>query len=291
MNYGNVYKDKYLKYKNKYMMLKNQFGQGQTSHSLLDSRTYKYIGTYETKEERYERERRNKNPIQGYKIWNSIDEIIKYNYDMSSSDVERQRFISTIKNNLNLLFGASFDIINSLESELFYIDARGDGNCFLNSLYIYSIITGKTEQVYQLYSLTGIRESNPINFSDFKSSMLFLSDTLLDSRIGEIGEELVSQFKLDSRNSDIPYTETFGIIYSNNFNTRIMTIQINSRFQFVSKTSDIVPDNYSPEHSDHMIIIQKENIHFGLLIPAENNIELRKNLFDFFQYHIRDISR
>jgi hypothetical protein len=35
-----------------------------------------------------------------------------------------------------------------------------------------------------------------------------------------------------------------------------------------------------------MIIIQKENIHFGLLIPnKKNNIELRKNLFDFFVYH------
>lgn len=285
------YKDKYLKYKNKYTLLKNQIGQGLTSHSLLDSRIYKYIGTYETKEERESREKRNINPIQGYKIWNSIDEIIQYNYDTSSLDVERQQFISTIKNNLNLLFGASFDIINSLGSELFYIDARGDGNCFLNSLYIYTIMTRKMEQVHQLYSLTGIRESNTINFSDFKSSILFLSDTLLDSRIAEIGEELVSQFKSDSRNSDIPYTETFSIIYSNNFNTRIMTIQINSRFQFVAKTSDIIPDDYSPEHSDHMIIIQKENIHFGLLIPAENNNEVRKNLFDFFEYYIREISR
>ena len=285
------YKDKYLKYKNKYTLLKNQIGHGPLSHSLLDSRTYKYIGTYETKEEREARERRNINPTQGYKIWNSIDEIIQYNYDTSSLNVERQQFISSIKNNLNLLFGASFDIINSLGSELFYIDARGDGNCFLNSLYIYTIMTRKMEQVHQLYSLTGIRESNTINFSDFKSSMLFLSDTLLDSRISEIGEELVSQFKIDSRNLNIPYTETFGIIYSNNFNTRIMTIQINSRFQFVAKTSDIIPDSYSPEHSDHMIIIQKENIHFGLLIPAENNIELRKNLFDFFEYYIREISR
>ena len=158
------YRDKYLKYKNKYITLKNQIGHGLTSHNLLDKRIYRYIGTYETKEDREAREKRNINPTQGYKIWNSIDEIIQYNYDTSSLDVERQKFISVIKNNLNLLFGASFDIINSFGSELFYIDARGDGNCFLNSLYIYTIMTGKTEQVYQLYSSTGIRESNPINF-------------------------------------------------------------------------------------------------------------------------------
>jgi len=285
------YKDKYLKYKNKYTLLKEQIGHGPTSHRMLDSRIYKYIGTYETKDEREARERRNTNPVQGYKIWNSIEEIIQLNYDTSRQDVERQQFLSLIRNNLNLLFGASFDIINSLESELFYIDARGDGNCFLNSLYIYTLMTGKTEQVNKLYSLTGIRESNPINFSDFKSSILFLSDTLLDSRVGEIGEELVSQFKEDSRNPDIPYTETFGLVYSNNFDTRIMTIQTDSRYKFVAKTSDIIPDNYSPEHSDHMIIIQKENIHFELLIPAKNDIELRKNLFDFFEYHIREISR
>lgn len=285
------YKDKYLKYKNKYTLLKEQIGHGPTSHRILDSRIYKYIGTYETKDEREAREIRNINPTKGYKIWNSIDEVVQYNYDTSRQDVERQQFLSLIRNNLNLLFGASFDIINSLESELFYIDARGDGNCFLNSLYIYTLMTGKTEQVNKLYSMTGIRESNPINFSDFKSSILFLSDTLLDSRVGEIGEELVSQFKEDSRNPDIPYTETFGLVYSNNFDTRIMTIQTDSRFKFVAKTSDIIPDNYSPEHSDHMIIIQKENIHFGLLIPAKNDIELRKNLFDFFEYHIREISR
>lgn len=282
------YRDKYLKYKNKYVLLKNQIGHGPTSHSLIDPRTYKYIGTYETKEERDARERRNINPVQGYKIWNSINEIIQFNYDLTNLDQERKNFISSIKNNLNLLFGESFDMVNSVESELFYIDARGDGNCFLNSLYIYTIMTRKTEQINELYSLTGVRESNLINFNDFKYSMLLLSDTVLDSRIVELGEEYVSLLKEETRNPNTPYTETFGIVYSNNFNTRILTIQIDSKYKFKAKSADIIPDNYSNQ-SDHMIIIQKGDVHFGLLIPAKNDIVLRKNLFNCLENQIKVI--
>jgi len=82
------YKNKYLKYKNKYLELKKkQYGSGPHSHEHLDRRIYKYIGTYETREERIAREEEGINPVQGYKIWNSIDEIIEYNYGMGEIDI------------------------------------------------------------------------------------------------------------------------------------------------------------------------------------------------------------
>jgi len=169
-----------------------------------------------------------------------------------------------------------------MESELFYIDVIGNGNCFLNSLYIYTIMTGKADLINALYSITGIRESNLVNFEDFKQSILFLSDSLLDSKKSEIGEDFVEQMKINIRNIDIPDTQIFGIIYANNFNTRIIVIQVNSRYKFIGKSADIIPDHHN-EQTDYMIIIQKENIHFGLLIPSKNDLNLRKYLFNYLE--------
>jgi len=290
------YKNKYLKYKNKYLEIKNQnsdinqFGSGRQSHKLLDPRIYQYIGTYETKEEREERERANTEPVKGYKIWNSIDEIIKFNYSIDTTDKARIEFIDIIFKNLNELFGISFFFIEEADSELFYIDARGDGNCFLNSLYIYTFMTGKNDRINYLYTMSGIRESNPVNFDDFKQSMLFLSDTILDSKIDEWGEDTVEQQKLETRDPNTPSTQTFGQLYANNFNTRIMVIQIDSRYKFVNISARFKPETPNVE-TDNLVIIQKENIHFGLLVPSKNDFELRKQLFDYLNTHLQNFRR
>lgn len=290
------YKNKYLKYKNKYLEIKNQnldinqFGSGKQSHRLLDPRIYKYIGTYETKEERETRERANTEPVDGYKIWNSIYEIIRFNYGIHKIDKERIKFIDLIFNNLNELFGISFFLIEENGSELFYIDARGDGNCFLNSLYIYTFMTGKTDIINTLYSMSGIRESNLVNFDDFKQSMLFLSDSILDSKIDELGEEFVDEQKREIRHPDIPSTQTFGQLYTDNFNTRIMVIQIDSRYKFVNISARFEPETPNDE-TDNLVIIQKENIHFGLLVPSKNDFRLRKLLFDYLNTHLKNFRR
>lgn len=287
------FKNKYLKYKNKYLELKKkQYGSGPNSHKQLDPRIYKYIGTYETREERIAREITKIPPEQGYKIWNSIDEIIEYNYGMGEIDrnnfelvQQRISFLDQIRHNLNLLFGEIFNIMNDMGSELFYIDAIGDGNCFLNCLYIYTIMTSKAALIYDLYSITGIKESNLVNYDDFKRSILFLSDSLLDSKITDLGEEIVEQMKIETRNPDIPAIQTFGEIYANQFNTRIIVIQIDSRYKFIMKSADISPSHPNVE-TDIMILIQKENIHFGLLIPANNNFDLRIFLFNYLNEHL-----
>lgn len=288
------YKNKYLKYKNKYLEIKNQnlninqFGSGKQSHRLLDPRIYKYIGTYETKDEREERETRNDEPVNGYKIWNSIDEIIKFNYNIDKTDKARIEFMDLIFNNLNNLFGISFFLIEEAGTELFYIDAIGDGNCFLNSLYIYTFMSGKTDTINILYSMTGIRESNLVNFNDFKQSMLFLSDTLLDSKIDDYGREIVELQKIQIRDPNIPDTLIFGQIYANNFNTRIMIVQLDSRYKFINISARFEPEIVN-DKTDYLVIIQKENIHFGLLVPLKNDLELRKVLFDYLNTHLENL--
>ena len=45
---------------------------------------------------------------------------------------------------------------------------------------------------------------------------------------------MVELQKLEIRYPDIPSTQIFGQLYANKFNTRIMVIQIDSRYEFVN---------------------------------------------------------
>lgn len=280
------YKNKYLKYKNKYLELKKQSGSGKYSHRLVDKRLYKYIGTYETSEERAIRERQNIEPVDGYKIWNSIDEIIMLNYNTIISDNTRRQFINTLTFNLNNLFGYSFNLMQDNGSELLYIDAKGDGNCFLNSLFIYTLMTQKNMIVYDLYKLTGVSNLHYANFDDFKYSILFLSDTIIDRMEMDWGNEFAKLIKLELRNSDIPNTQILGQVYADNFNTRIMVIQVDDQYRFNYISANISPE-VTNASTDSLILIQKGNVHFGLLIPSKNDFRLRKELFDYLTNYLR----
>ena len=270
------YQNKYLKYKNKYLELKKkQYGAGPNSHIGLDDRILPYIGTYnETKENRELREARNIPPPNGYTINNSIYEIIRLNHSNYTNE-----YYNLLQQNLNNLFGDSFEIINNRHSELLYIDVKGNGNCFLNCLYIYSIMTGKAHLINELYSIALGNQYIDFNFDNFKQSMLNLSDSYLDSKINDIGEEEVLRSKNELREENTPTIIPFIMVYVNNFNTGITILNVIRNYQF-NNIQYFTPDFYT-NNTDNMIIIQTGNSHFRLLIPLENSFNLRQDLANY----------
>jgi hypothetical protein len=280
------YKNKYLKYKQKYLNLL-QNGSGRESYRILDRRVLENISTGESPEDRMARINRNELPPDGYKIMENINEILELNYNLNFNTLDpsirqqRIQYIEQVTQNLNKLFNDAFSIIQLYGCRLLYIDARGDGNCFLNSLYIYTLSTNKNDKINELYSLTGILESNLINFNDFKKSLEFLGETLLDSQINSFGYDIVQIMKQELRDPNIPSVQVFAQLYCDHFNVTITVIQVNKDFQFLQKTT-INPSNPN-EQTDTAIIIQKGNAHFGLLIPIAPP-ELNYMIFDIRKY-------
>lgn len=147
-------------------------------------------------------------------------------------------------------------------------------------------MSNKADKIYQLFPLIGQRESIPIDFDNFKRSMLFLSDSILDSKLGDYGPELVEDFKAQSRDPNIPYTHTFAQVYADNFNSKIMVIQVDKDYKFKAISGEFNPDTPN-EMTDHLVMIQKENIHFGLVVPHKNlnkySSQIVKNELDFLR--------
>ena len=275
------YKQKYLKYKNKYINLKKQFdnstqfGSGKESHRGLNQNILLRTSTGESPEDRALREARNIHPVDGYRIFENIDEIIYGNFSPQSA------ILDTIRANLNELMGELYFTEEGYPINLYYIDARGDGNCFLNCLFIFTMmIPGKTDIMFELYTITGIRESNPANFNDFKSSILFLANTFLDSKISEYGDAgIVEILKNDLIDPNIPSVETFGKIYCDNYNVNILVVQVNDRtYKYISHT--ILRPEVPNEATDYVILIQMGNIHFRMLIPRDSDLALRRYLYE-----------
>ena len=294
------YKNKYLKYKNKYLQIKNtQLGSGPQSHKKIVKEFSGYrdellgrIGTFENARERESRETARREPEKGYKIFESIGEIIEYNYGLDPTYeltdeqiMQRIAYMDLVTGNLGDTFGASFEFVEAIDrdSKLMYIDSRGDGNCFLNSLFIYSLMSNKADKIRDLSSISGVRESSRINFANFRESMLFLGDSFLDN--SGLDSETITQLKAALRDPNIPDTQSFGQVYVDNFNTRIIVVQVDKDYGFKNITGQFDPGagigsgtgvgaNASAsarvdirDKIDHLVIIQKENIHFGLLIP------------------------
>ena len=333
------YQNKYLKYKNKYLELKKQYGAGSDSHIGLDIRILPYIGTYnETKEEREYREARNIPPPNGYKIYDSIDEIIQYNYTRDDLNNTLSNYLLTnctnsinikinnvinrysttynVTNNQNIdidvinniivnkftnielettyqyilqtnLTGLFGRIFNNQQLNILYIDARGDGNCFLNSLYIFSIMTNKQELIKTLCT-NAYRSCDDVNFNDFKESMLFLSSNLIQTN-RDIGHDQINRIIKELNDPNIPSVEPFGITYANHFNTEISVLQIDQHYKFINMTANFKPNNYN-RYTDHIILIQKGDIHFGLIIPREDNKKIRNNLANYL-YNLHNLHR
>ena len=282
------YKTKYIKYKKKYISemkkinkKQDQLGSGLRSYEKLsDSRILKNISTGEDPLEREVRENIGKHPDNGYRIMENKKEVFSYNYNEEQLiKYGRTDFVNDVKCNINKLFGDLFQLIQEVGSELFYIDARGDGNCFLNSLFISTILSGKADKINYLYSITGIRESNLVSFTDFKIGLYILANSLLDSKRSEYGDELYDEIKKELKNQDIPSVQLLGQVYSDNFNVRILVIQVNDNFGFSRISAELNPTEIN-EETDNIVIIQKGNVHFGLLTPITNDFYLRKFLYD-----------
>lgn len=283
------YKSKYLKYKKKYLLKskqfenkQNQIGLGPSSHEkIIDQRILKNISTGENPMERESREKKQGvHPIDGYRIMESKEEVFRYNYSEEQlKKYGREVFIKQVKDNIDRFFGNLFEIIQKNGSELFYIDARGDGNCFLNSLFIFTILSRNAEKVNYLYSITGIRESNPVNFVNFRTGLYLLANILLDSKKSEFGDEIYEDLKKELDDQNIPSVHFLGQVYCDNFNVRILVIQTDDNFDVGIISAELSPES-SNEQTDSVVIIQKGNVHFGLLTPITNDFNLRKLLYN-----------
>lgn len=282
------YKKQYLKYKKKYLNLskkfedeQNQLGSGPQSHTKIsDPKILKNISTGEEPKERELREKSGTHPLSGYRIMESKEEVFKYNYNEEQlSSYGRKEFIDEVKSNINKLFGDLFKIFQENGSELFYIDARGDGNCFLNSLFISTILSGKADKVNYLYSITGIKESNLVNFNDFRTGLYTLANIILDSKRAEYGDELCEEMKKELNNPNIPSVQLLGQVYSDNFNARILVIQVDDNFGSSRISAELIPTDIN-EQTDNIVVVQKGNVHFGLLTPITSDFYLRKFLYD-----------
>jgi hypothetical protein len=294
------YKNKYLKYKKKYILKKdtlniNQYGSSLTSHTKLDRRVLENISTGENPLEREERVKNGLNPENGYRIMENKDEILSYNNNIESlKKYGRQDIINKKINNINHLYGDIFNIFNNgLGIPLYLIDSRGDGNCFLNSLYIFTILSKKTDKVNDLYSTTMIKLSNPVNFNDFKLGLYFLADNLLDSRISILGEDLINQYKLELRNENVPDVDNLATVYSNFFKCKILILQINDNYEIrncrsIEPEEDVLSKSKEPkEPYDCVVIFQKNDVHFNLLIPLTNEREHRILLYNILYDRFR----
>lgn len=279
------YKKKYFKYKNKYIEKKNieinQHGSGKNSHTVLDSRVLENISTGEEPTDRKLRENKGIPPEDGYRIMENTNEILEYNCNIESLRKNgREDLINKKKNNINDFFGILFDIFNSdFGIPLYLIDSRGDGKCFLNSLFIFTILSGKANKVNELYSYTGIRESNLVNFNDFKSGIYFLGDSLLDSKRSDYGDEFYKLYKEELHDENLPSVQILGQVYSNFFTCKILVLQIDSDYKFTGISAEISPEENDGRTTDHVVIIQQQNIHFNLLIPLTTDRDHRTFLY------------
>ena len=282
------YKKKYLKYKKKYLSQikdieykQNQLGSGPHSHEkITDPKILKNISTSEEPHERELREKSGQHPDNGYRIMESKEEVFNYNYNQEELiKYGRKPFIDLVKSNINTLFEELFQLIQDMGSALFYIDARGDGNCFLNSLFISTILSEQADKVNKLYTITGINESNPVNFIDFRTGLQILANSIIDSKRADYGDEQCEEYKKELNNPDIPSVQFLGQAFSDNFNARILVIQVNDNFGSSRISAELNPTDINVE-TDNIVIIQKGNAHFGLLTPIIKDFDLRKFLYD-----------
>lgn len=272
-------KNKYLKHKNKYLELKkNQYGSGKNSHTNLNEMTYKHIETYETTEERLNRELseiiENKTiyPVKGYLIFDSIDEIIEY-YNSLLKLENGSELMDTLITKINKQFGDIFLIFDMYK--ILYIQERSDYK-FFNNLYIYTIMTNKNDKVFNLYSF--IETVNGVNFDDFKKALLFLCNT--DPKFKKNTEP---KFK----NNNFKCDDEFILckMYANYFNTKIMLIPI----PLYDKHIIINPEQIDNE-TDYLILftdlfcINSTN----LLIPEENNKLIRQLTFEYIDDYLKN---
>ena len=279
------YKNKYKKYKDKYYQLKQlqQIGSGKIIPGI-DKRVLSLISTGETTQERIDRQQQEIegeqiNPPDGYRIMDSIDEIIECRqYYPDIQDIVRQ--------NLDSLFANIFSFSNEngeiIPSHTLLIDARGDGNCFLNSLFIGLILSRKSDMIYDLYSITGVRESELVNFDHFKSSMYFLSKTYLEANLSNFPQDLLDEQIAAFQDPNRPDVHLYGKTYTDQFNSRILIIKVNDRFLFES-VMELIPETINGE-TDYVIIIQIGEAHYDILIPLNSDLDLRRiiyvNMFD-----------
>ena len=140
-------------------------------------------------------------------------------------------------------------------------------------------MTNKANIINSLYAICGIRESNLVNFSDFKRAIIFLGENLLDSKRNDFGDVMTNYLIRQMKEENIPDVQTLGNIFSENFNTIILVLIIGDNYENTHEFIELKPDNIN-EETDYVVIIQKSHVHFGLLIPLSSDLFDRHFLYD-----------
>ncbi len=243
------YKNKYLKYKYKYLELKNQQrGGGDLEPNLFN---YQFLDPVIFEN--------NLVSITNCvpQIYGSVEEILGSENKILTTGQINPNYIESEKN-LNLLYKPLFKKFNNL----LMVNSRGNGNCFINSLYI-STFTNNIKLDFNNFYETLMNLGREYYLSIKDTTDLFVYNILIE------------QFNDPST----PDVRVLSNIYSNLFGCKILIIKDNNK-NFKITYAHIFEPIIQNEKTEHIVIIQNGNSHFRALILYNSNIEQRKEFYD-----------
>lgn len=209
-------------------------------------------------------------------------------YNISQHVVEankRNKVILT--RNAHTLLDELFNYANTYNG-LLYFHTRGDGDCFLNSLFIFILMTQKEIENKTLCTAANIQSECLLmyeHFGYFKDAMIYLAKIHVQnlSYTQEVSDSIIKNL-LDPK---IPDIGPFINIFNSFFNCNILNVIIDKvTFQLISWAESSTMTQ--TDDTDHVIIINQNNIHFCVVMPKDTGDpityhKLRKKIYEMMR--------
>lgn len=234
------------------------------------------ISTYnETPEDRLIRNISRPTELPNYNICSTIDQIKEF-CDIKESEM----YIFKTRGQLIM---PDFDLIN----------VRGNGYCFLNCLYIFTTISFDPSRLTQLYSELSLFRQTFLNLTEtphakksinnFIKGMKALAHHYINTE--EIfDDETKSTFHKSINDPNIPQTQILGIQTATKINCLLLILITNKNFLLTDQYIECIPQYSINLDTDYCVLIQRNSIHYYLLLPQNNTKENRKKLYDRYNY-------
>ncbi len=251
------YKQKYLKYKKKYLdLVKQQKGCGILSYEkipqiILDNNV---ISTYNCQ----------------LQIYESVDDYLRF-FSKGSSE---------LKKNFTSLFKPLFDKFTNL----LYINARGNGLCYINAFFIFLIM--KKNYQKDFYKLLKTAYNNDNNFLEkyAEFEIIEIKRVLKENILNKYSEQN-NDINFNVKNIELDHIiiELRGINLDSEKIKQYKTTYKNNKdiFNMINEIESI----YESEKIIFTEIIDKYNLINSLLESTINNTDLNDASKKFFEYY------
>jgi hypothetical protein len=232
------------------------------------------IGCNETPEDRRIRHKNHPYIIQHYHIYSTIDQINKF---------------SAIRTNKN------HQIFHNLPIKYDLINTRGNGYCLLNSFFIFSTITFGASRLTSLYNQLSefrqqyllpqrldIQQSKKKTIHNFIKGIRALAHHFINDN-QDYNDEMKSELHKAINDTNIPDTQFICNEFVNIANCAIINLIVDNEFNITGTPYCKNPDYPINIDTEYCVVIQRNNIHYYLLLPQNNTKHNRKILYDYYK--------